>query len=193
MAALERIGRLLPGPATNIHIEVSTSVIPETGTGGYTDPNTRYVTIWFDPGRGVAALHKTLGVWLAVTLAHEVDHSVRVQGGPGFGPTLLDNLISEGLSSAFDIEVEPTITLPWTGALTAAREHALWERARPLLGATDLYDQWFFGGGGVPFDAGFTIGYHIVRDYLARHPHDTAASIVHLTASTILTGSDYAP
>ncbi len=58
----------------------------------------------------------------------------------------------------------------------------MWRRARPLLNETGLYDQWFFGGGGVLYWTGFQVGYHIVRDYLARHRGSTAASTSQTTA-----------
>jgi uncharacterized protein YjaZ len=67
----------------------------------------------------------------------------------------------------------------------------MWARARPLLNQTGLYDQWFFGGGGVPRWTAFQIGYHIVRGYLNRHPNATAASIVRLNAATIYAGANY--
>jgi uncharacterized protein YjaZ len=69
----------------------------------------------------------------------------------------------------------------------------MWGRARPLLNHTGLYDQWFFGGGGVPYDTAFQIGHDIVRDYLNRHPKTTAASLVNTPARAIFSGSRYSP
>ena len=64
-------------------------------------------------------------------------------------------MISEGVASAFDFQVQPTIHLPWTDALTAHQERMMRRRARPLLNHAGLYYQWFFGGGGVPSDTAF--------------------------------------
>lgn len=47
------------------------------------------------------------------------------------------------------------------------------------------------GGGGVPPDTGFQIGYHTVEDYIERHPWTTAAALVEAPAATILAGSHY--
>jgi uncharacterized protein YjaZ len=44
-------------------------------------------------------------------------------------------------------------------AITHSQECALWKQAQPLLGQSGLYDQWMFGGGGIPHWTGFTIGY----------------------------------
>jgi uncharacterized protein YjaZ len=41
--------------------------------------------------------------------------------------------------------------------------------------------------------AGFTIGYHIVKDYRQRHPHLSWAALTRASATTILTGSYYHP
>lgn len=151
------------------------------------------MTIPIDVEQNRSALRRTLSVWLLEALTHEIDHSVRIQDGPGFGPTLLAQMISEGMSSAFDIEVQPTIRLPWTHALTAGEERQMWNRARPLLAQRGLYGQWFSGGKGVPRWTGFQIGYHIVRDYISTHPGTTAASLVDKPATAILSASHYTP
>jgi uncharacterized protein YjaZ len=69
----------------------------------------------------------------------------------------------------------------------------LWHRAHPLLGETGVYDEWFCGAEGIPHSTGFQIGYHIVRDYLARHAGVTAASLVDTRAAVIFAGSHYTP
>jgi len=187
---LTRIGRLLPGPAADIRLDAGAQVIPGTGVMGYTRAS-GLVTATLDTHESPTALRRTLRAWLLVALSHEVDHSVRILAGPGFGTSLLDQIVSEGVASAFDIEVQPNIDLPWTHALTARQEQEMWHRARPQLNLAGLYDQWFFGGNGVPHWAAFQIGYHIARDYLARHPRSTAASIVNTPAAVILAGSHY--
>jgi uncharacterized protein YjaZ len=144
-----------------------------------------------DTRQHAGSLKRSLTTYRVEALAHEIDHSVRIEAGPGFGNTLLEELVTEGMSSAFDIQVQPTDIPPWTRALTRQQGRTLWTRARPLLNQTGLYDQWFFGGGDVPHWTAFQIGYHIVRDYLNRHPNDTAASIVRLNAATIYVGANY--
>jgi uncharacterized protein YjaZ len=67
-------------------------------------------------------------------------------------------------------------------------------KPQPLLAACNPKqppDQWFLGGGGVPHWTAFQIGYDIARDYLARHPRSTAASLVDKPASVLLAGSQY--
>lgn len=191
--SLDHIASLLPGPHTNVLMFSGTQVIPGLGVNGFTDPISGEVEIAIDVRQSPSALRRSLSVWLLPALAHEVDHSVRIQAGPGFGRTLLEQLISEGLSTAFELQVDPHIQLPWTHALSAGEEREMWRRTRPLLGAFGLYDEWFFGSGGILHWTGFQIGYHIVRDYLLRHPGLTAASLVDTPAAVIFSGSHYTP
>ena len=73
------------------------------------------------------------------------------------------------------------------------QERRLWARMRLDLYATDAYSEWFFGDDGIPDDTAFQIGYHIVRAYLMRHPHATAASVVNTPSQSILSASGYDP
>jgi hypothetical protein len=191
---LTRIGALLSGPSSVIIIEQTANVIPETGELGYTDPTTGQVLIQLDPN-SQTTFSETLAVWLPEALAHEVHHSVRIRTGPGFGNTLSDFLVSEGMASAFFHQAFPGTDAPWDNALTPVQEHALWVQAQHLLtqGGLPVYSQWFYGSYGVPKWAGFTIGYHIAEDYIQRHPGTSAASLVDTPAATILAGSGYAP
>jgi len=80
--ALSRINALLPGPPTTISISYNSSqVIPQTGTGGFTNPATGAITIWFRQ-TPQACFSMIMQLWLPRTLSHEVDHSVR-RIGPG--------------------------------------------------------------------------------------------------------------
>jgi Predicted Zn-dependent protease (DUF2268) len=191
---LTRIAALLPGPSSVIIIEQTVNVTPETGELGYTDPTSGQVLIQLDPESQVS-FSETLAVWLPEALAHEIHHAVRILTGPGFGDTLGQFLVSEGMASAFFHQAFPGTDGPWDIALTPVQEHTLWDRAQPLLtqGGVPLYSQWFFGGDGVAKWAGFTIGYHIAEDYIRHHAGTSAASLVDTPAATILAGSDYAP
>jgi Predicted Zn-dependent protease (DUF2268) len=191
---LTRIAALLPGRSTVIIIEQSANVTPQTGELGYTDPTTGQVLIQLDP-RSQVPFSETLAVWLPEALAHEIHHSVRTLAGPGFGTTLGEFFVSEGMASAFFHQAFPGTNAPWDNALSVVQEHTLWDRAKLLLNQTGLqdYEQWFYGGDGVPEWAGFTIGYHIAEDYIQHHPGTTAASLVATPAATILGGTTYAP
>ena len=69
----------------------------------------------------------------------------------------------------------------------------MWQKAKPLLGQLYLYNQWMFGGDGVPYWTGFTIGYDIIRDYRRRHPGTSWAALTIAPTTAILAGSHYQP
>jgi hypothetical protein len=191
--ALARINALLPGPSTAITIGYAGSpVIPQTGTNGYTNPGSGVITIGFEQ-TPQASLSTIMQLWLPRTFSHEIDHSVRILAGPGFGASLLEEIITEGISSAFDMAAFPGTPNPWDRAITRSQECALWKQAQPLLGSPGLYDQWMFGGGGIPHWTGFTIGYDIVTGYHQRHPDASWPAITDASAATILAGSHYQP
>ena len=191
--ALDQINALLPGPRASITVGYSSpaGLIPQTGTDGFTSIEGR-ITAEFGPTRQTS-LDKALTFWLPRTFSHEVDHSVRILAGPGIGPSLLPQIISEGISSTFDVAAFPGPPNPWDQAISPGQECVMWRKAQPLLGQTGLYDMWMFGGYGVPHWTAFTIGYHIVEDYLRRHPHTSWPALTAATASAILAGSNYQP
>lgn len=191
-AGLTRISSVLPGLPPLIQIMPGTDVIPSLGVTGHTNTSGG-VAITVDTQRSGSSLRYTLTSGIVQALSHESDESVRIRAGLASPDTLIDSLIREGAASAFDLQIQPDLNLPFLQVLSPAKEGQLWVRAKPLLGESGLDQQWFFGGGGVPASTGFQIGYDIVRDYLARHPMSTPALIVELASNQVLAGSGYAP
>jgi hypothetical protein len=158
-SALNHINALLPGPPTVIVVQTGNSsrLIPQAGTNGFTRPSGQVI---LQVGRTAqSTLGRTLHLWLPRDLAHEVNHSVRILDETEFGTTLLQQTISEGIATAFDQAAFPGPPDPWTRAITPAQECALWQKVKPQLGATNLYNLWMFGGPRVPHWTAFTIGY----------------------------------
>jgi hypothetical protein len=194
--ALEHIDALLPGPATTIAVGLAQpgTVIPQTGANGMT-------TVTGEPGQVTvsfrstqqASLRTAVEVSLPRTLSHEVDHSVRILAGPGFGTLLLPQVISEGISSVFDEAAFPGPPSPWDRAISPSQECTLWNTAQLDLQGGGLYDVWMFGSPGIPHWTGFTIGYDIVKDYRDRHPQVSWSALTSTSAATILAGSGYRP
>ena len=192
--ALEHINALLPGPATTIAVNLGQpgTVIPQTGADGMTGESGQ-VTVWFR-ATGQASLSQAARSSLPRALSHEVDHSVRILAGPSFGSTLLQQIITEGISSVFDEAAFPGPPDPWDRAISPGQECTLWQTARSDLGDPGLYDLWMFGSPGVvPHWTGFTLGYDIVKDYRDRHPGVTWPALTATSAAAILAGSGYQP
>jgi len=193
-SALNHVNALLPGSPTTITVDIGnpSDLIPQARVNGFTDPRSGLITLQL--GRTAqSSLARTLDLWFPRDMAHEVNHSVRILGGPGFGITLLPQIISEGIATAFDQAAFPGPPDPWTQAITRAQECTLWEKAKPQLADTGLYDLWMFGGPGVPHWTAFDIGYHIVNDYRNHHPNVSWAQLTSTSATAILAGSHYQP
>ena len=133
-----RVFELLPHRGRiSIYVALDASrSIPETGVGGFTDPSTGTVSIWIDdtpPGGLKAALE----AWVPATMAHELHHSSRVRTGPGYGSTLAEVLVTEGLADHFVLEAFPdTPPQPWDNALSQAKETDVWRTAQSGLGGS---------------------------------------------------------
>lgn len=194
--ALAHINALLPGPRATVTVNYAqgSALITQAGVYGFTNPLTVRIRAGFGPTQQVTT-REALRLWFPRALAHEVNHAVRILKGPGFGPTLLPQLISEGMATAFDQAAFPGPVDPWTHAITPARECALWKQAEPQLDYPGLYDAWMFGDGalGIPNWTGFTIGYHIVYDYRRHHPSVSWETLTLTSATTILAESHYQP
>lgn len=95
-ASLGRIASLLPGPRTNILMVGGGDVIPGLGVDGFTDPTSGQVQINVDLHESPGTLRRSLSIWLLLVLAHEVDHSVRIQSGPDSEPRYLSSSSTRG-------------------------------------------------------------------------------------------------
>jgi Predicted Zn-dependent protease (DUF2268) len=183
-----RVFELLPHRGRiSIYVALDSSrSIPEIGVGGFTDPSNGTVSIWIDdtPPGGLKAVLET---WIPAALAHELHHSSRVRTGPGYGSTLAEALVTEGLADHFVTEAFPdTPPQPWDHALSAEQETELWRKAQSVLEDPDGYDHWswFLGGGDLPRWAGYTLGYRIAEAYL--DDDVSASSTVGTEASTVI-------
>jgi Predicted Zn-dependent protease (DUF2268) len=160
--------RLLPH-RDRIRIDVELNpqaVIPEIGVGGFTNPTTGAVFVAIAGN----VRRDDLTTWIPATLAHELHHSSRIRTGPGYGWTLGEALVTEGLADHFVAEAFPsTPPQPWDNAFPSERESALWRQAERDLNSPESADdhrRWFFGAGQLPRWAGYTLGYKIVAAYL---------------------------
>jgi hypothetical protein len=162
-----------------VDVSVFPWALPETGLHGYA-PLGHLVEIRVNPDHP----HFAAG-WrteLPATLAHELHHARRWQG-PGYGQTLLEVLVSEGLACLNGLDERRGRAPPYARADVDLE--GPWARALPLLGRTDhRYDSWLFGlaAEGLPRWSGDTLGGELARHHLVRvggsaadHVHPPAA------------------
>lgn len=149
----------------DVIVRAGTYVIPEKGHVGYAPENSViYVTI--DPGSPTLSANRDYS--LERMLAHELHHCSRWDG-PGYGKTLGESLVSEGLAGHFVQEVfggqpEPWESLPLTTAHSYVSEaQAKW--ADIQYG----HAEWFFGSGKFPRWLGYSLGYQVIKQYLNAH------------------------
>lgn len=151
----------------------SLTVIPEIGMGGRADTGT--VRLTFDPDSPVLAA--TLETDLFPLLAHELHHVARFRA-LGFADHLLDAMVTEGLADHFAVEVSSAPPALWAVALRGAELDEWLSRASETwLSGNYKHDAWFFGTGSIPRWAGYSVGYELVRRFLATNPSADAATL----------------
>jgi uncharacterized protein YjaZ len=159
--------------------------VPEQGIGGYT-PNKNLVYISLDPS--FVNLKESINSELKRTLAHEFHHTVRWIN-PGYGETLLDALITEGLADHFDLEIFPELLQPWSEAFNDNELKELMEKAKKEFNNTE-YDHfaWFYGNEelGIPRWTGYSLGFKIVKDYLKKHPGQKPSKLYSAETNTFI-------
>lgn len=164
----------------DVIVKAGPQVIPEKGHLGYTpEPGFIYITI--DPYSAVFGANHNAS--LERMFAHELHHAARWDG-PGYGSTLGEALVTEGLAGHFVSELlggPPEIWETLDDALISdyAREaETLWERH------DYSHSDWFFGSSSIPRWTGYSLGYAIVEQFLAAHPDSTAAALASEPAVT---------
>jgi Predicted Zn-dependent protease (DUF2268) len=100
-STFETCALVLPIQRTDVIIHVKPDwAIPETGVGGFS-PTATHCLVHLNPRH--ADFDTNLETELAPTIAHELHHCAR-HGGVGYGHTLLEALVTEGLACVFERE-----------------------------------------------------------------------------------------
>lgn len=147
--------------------------IPEIGHVGNTPaPGTIFLTL--DPSNPALVTH--MGGAFERMVAHEVHHALRWDG-PGYGRTLGEALVSEGLAGQFVRQLFQNPPEPWERAVQPAALRAAAGEARELWDATDYgHARWFQGRGDLGRWAGYALGYRMVGLWLAERSDRSAAN-----------------
>ena len=189
--ALTRIAEFVDcGPIDILVQRLPEWTIPELGIGGFS-PRANLTLICIDPQN--SNLEQSLVKELPDTLAHELHHCLRWRS-VGYGTTLDQAIISEGLADHFAIEVFGGERKPWDHALSEAKVDRFLDLAKREFGQ-DGYDhqKWFFGTAPeqVARWAGYSLGFHLVGAYLSENPTRRPSNLHDVGASDILASSGY--
>ena len=157
------------------------SVIPELGVGGFA-PNGQEVYITVDANR--PKFKETVIPQLYRTLLHEFHHVARWRG-PGYGETLLEALVTEGLADHFELELAGPPVQPWDEALSEEEADKLIGRAKEEFDKKYSHKDWFFGSEkrNIPRWTGYTLGYMLVGHFLRDNPGKKPSTLYSSKAS----------
>jgi hypothetical protein len=124
---------------------------------------------------------------VARQVVHELMHCLRM-AAIGYDHNLGDAMVSEGLCGHFVAECLGTPPEPWERALATAQLAEWLPRAEAQAGGRHDHAAWFFGHGrhAPPRWAGYSLGFHLVGRYLARHPEARPSAIRGLHAARLL-------
>lgn len=178
---LNKLESFIPISSLDIIVEHNPrAVIPETGECGYA-PGPHVLYIYLDANR--VDFEDIVINQIPCTLAHEVHHALRWRG-PGYGKTLGEAIISEGLAchSAFEFTGKQQ---PWDHALNKKNLNKYLQQAISEWNKSPYnHSEWFYNTQkkGMPRWAGYSIGFFLVKNYKKRHPEETALSLVSLPA-----------
>lgn len=191
VAVEEEVGRTLDAvrpflDVTDLRVSLiadPSQVIPEVGLGGY-NPSSDEVRLYADPAW--PDLENVIRSELLPMLAHEIHHAMR-RRAVGYGSTLLEAAVSEGLADHFSLEVSPGDPPPWSTALTPEKL-AVWV-PEVVARAAGTYDHavWFFGAdAATPRWTGYAVGFELVRQYLEQDPLRRASLAVGEPAASFI-------
>ncbi len=134
-------------------IDAPSSTIPEIGVGGYT-PSSNVVYINIDPSKKILEKNLYMG------MLHEIHHAVRWRN-PGYGETLKEALLTEGLATLFEEECSGETPIYATVRIT---KDQIGMANKELNSKKYNHIEWFItGNNDVPRWFGYSYGYQLAK------------------------------
>lgn len=177
----ERAQTVMPLPSLDVVVKAGNFVIPEKGHLGYCpEPGVVYVTV--DPENPVFCKNEAHS--LERMFAHELHHVAR-WAGPGYGLTLGEAIVSEGLAGHFALELFEGKPELWE-SLNSDILQSYNSELRENWHRTDYdHNTWFFGTGDLPKWLGYSAGFSLVSRYLTTAPHLRASMLADINANEL--------
>ena len=165
--SLIQITSLMPVKGVDVVVSAGSVVLPETGLGGYS-PEGDLVYLKVDPNN--SNLLNNFSEEFTAILGHELHHCLRHRE-VGYGTTLAEALVSEGLACSFETELRSTKPPFYAVALNQDKLQDLWVKAKlELTNKPYNHMAWFLGSepGLIPRHAGYSLGFQAVNDYISK-------------------------
>lgn len=169
----------LPLRDTDVIVRAGKAVILEKGHLGYA-PEKGLIYVTVDPENPILRTNQSQS--LERMLAHELHHSSRWDG-PGYGNTLGEALVSEGLAGHFAQEVYGGEREPWERLPASILRPYVFRAQADWQNAEYNHAEWFFGSQEFPAWVGYSLGYQLIGRYLAAHGDVRASKLVHADAA----------
>ncbi len=164
------IGKKIPLPDVDIvFYDNPEGTIPHLGISGYA-PNAHLVFVSLNPK--FKKFERTINEETLRILAHELHHCIRWKA-VGYGNTLFEAMITEGLADHFELEITNKEPQKWDMALTAKQFIIMKKKARKEYNNKKYnHWEWFLGSKArrIPKWTGYTLGFELVKEYLKKHP-----------------------
>ncbi|PLR30597.1 peptidase [Chimaeribacter californicus] len=165
--------KMMPLPSVDVVVKTGAYVIPEKGHLGYCpEPGLVYITV--NPEH--PAFCKNEDRALERMFAHELHHAAR-WAGPGYGVTLGEVMVSEGLAGHFALELFGGQPEPWERLRSDLLQPHLRQLSENWHRTDYDHNAWFFGTHALPRWLGYTAGFNLVSAYLAAAPHQRASTL----------------
>ena len=184
-------GRILDIPYVTITIyPKSDRTIPETGEGGYA-PSGDWLQIFIDLKNKNYNPKFIINNLTPGTVYHEMNHIARWRT-VGYGKTLLEAIVTEGLASAFEKDQWKKFTAPWTRSNKAEISNFLKIMKNRDKKKDSEYNhaEWFFGKGKLPRWIGYKLGAHIIESMRGNFPKLSWRQLMAMKASEIIKKSE---
>lgn len=161
-----KAGSILNVSVINITIYLNPEfTIPETGEGGYA-PSKDWFHLYIDPTRNKSELNKIINNIIPATVYHEVNHISRWEN-TGYGSSLFDAIVTEGLATVFADEQWEKYKAPWNNysKKEIVKLINLLKKRKKSNDKNYNHDEWFYGTGELPRWTGYKLGSYIIKSF----------------------------
>lgn len=159
--------------------------ILKIGSGGFA-PNSEWIRIAIDPLREEEDVEYIIKNIIPLSVYHEMNHVAR-WNKPGYGSTLLEAIISEGLAIVFAEERWDLFRAPWGKyKQNEIRKYLEFLNKRSKSQDNNYnHAEWFFGKGR-PNWLGYKLGAFIIREVKKKNPSINSLSLIHMDSKKII-------